>query len=72
MEKFKRGVVVYHKVMGKGVVIDTAEGGMFKVRMANGVVETYYPEELETEDEVQAKAEEVSRQINAKNRNMWE
>ena len=55
MGKFTRGSVVYHKVMGKGVAINELEGGMIQVRMENGQKESFYPEELETEKEFDAR-----------------
>ena len=55
MGKFTRGTVVYHKVMGKGVAIDELEDGMIQVRMENGQKESFYPEELETEEEFDAR-----------------
>ena len=55
MENFTRGAVVYHKVMGKGIVLNKLEDGMVEVRMANGHIEKFYPEELETEAEYDAK-----------------
>lgn len=65
---FKRGVVVHHKVMGKGIVINEVkenEETMIEVRMANGHIQRFYPEELETDEAVQDRyrrqAEEVAR-----------
>lgn len=54
MEKFKRGVVVQHKVMGRAVVIDQ-KGEFIHVRMQNGEIQEFYPEELETADEYMAR-----------------
>lgn len=63
--KFARGAVVHHKMMGKGVVLNETDDGMVEVRMANGIPQKFYPEELETDEEVQArdrrKTEEVVR-----------
>lgn len=55
MNKFTRGTVVYHKVMGKGVTINQTQEGMIEVRMVSGLIEKFYPEELETEHDVDAK-----------------
>lgn len=55
MSKFPRGTVVWHKVMGKGVAINEVEGGMIQVRMVNGHIEKFYPEELEAESELDAR-----------------
>lgn len=58
MTQFTRGTVVHHKIMGKGVVLnETEEKGEKKIeaRMENGHVEKFYPEELETDNEVQAR-----------------
>lgn len=55
MGKFTRGTVIYHKVMGQGVAINELEDGMIEVRMANGQKERFYPEELETEEESNAR-----------------
>lgn len=41
--------------MGKGVAINELEGGMIQVRMENGQKESFYPEELETEKEFDAR-----------------
>lgn len=53
MNKFQRGTVVRHKVMGRGVVIDN-KNGFVHVRMENGLIQEYYPEELVTEDDYDA------------------
>ena len=65
---FPRGTVVHHKVMGKGIAInDVDDNGEKKVevRMANGHIEKFYPEELESDDEVQSR---YRRQIDEVNR----
>lgn len=41
--------------MGRGVAINEFEDGLIEVRMENGQREKFYPEELETEAEVDAK-----------------
>lgn len=53
--KFTRGTVVYHRVMGRGVAINELEDGMVEVRMENGQREKFYPEELESENEFDAR-----------------
>lgn len=55
MGKFTRGTVIYHKVMGKGIAINELENGFIQVRMENGHTENFYPEELETESEFDAR-----------------
>lgn len=55
---FNRGIVVYHKIMGKGIVLKEIEENdekKIEVRMANGHIEKFYPEELETNETVQAR-----------------
>lgn len=55
---FTRGTVVYHKIMGRGIVLNEIDEGSEKkieVRMANGHIEKFYPEELETEAVVVAR-----------------
>lgn len=55
---FARGTVVHHKVMGKGTAINEVEEKgekMVEVRMENGHIEKFYPEELESDDTVQAR-----------------
>jgi hypothetical protein len=64
--------VIEHKVMGRGVAIDETKEGMVKVRMKNGVVETFYPEELETDEEVQARNKRISDEINRANKNRFD
>lgn len=55
MSKFSKGTIVYHKSMGdKGVVINEADG-MIEVRTSNGHITKFHPEELETEQEFDAK-----------------
>ncbi len=51
MSKFQRGSVIYHKTMGIGSVLNENKDGMVEVRMQNGHIEKFYPEELETEQE---------------------
>lgn len=70
--KFTRGTVVYHKVMGKGVVLNEANKGMIEVRMANGHIEKFYAEELETEEEVQARWNRQAREINQSNKTRFD
>lgn len=68
--KFTRGMVVHHKVMGKGVALDVVEDGderKVKVRMANGHIEEFYPEELETDEEVQRRNRNQIAEINRVN-----
>ncbi len=73
MTKFTRGTVVEHKVMGKGVVLnDVDDNGYVEVRMANGHIEKYYPEEMETEDEVNTKYRNRIAQTTSKWRDAFE
>ncbi len=55
VDKFVRGLVVFHKVMGKGVVLGKTDDGLVEIRMENGQKEKYYPEELETEQELDSR-----------------
>ncbi len=55
---FKRGDIVHHKIMGKSVVLNILKDKdeeKIEVRMANGHIEKFYPEELETDIVVQAR-----------------
>lgn len=55
---FKRGDIVHHKIMGKGVVLNIVtikDEEKVEVRMSNGHTEKFYPEELETDAIVQAR-----------------
>jgi len=56
MGKFTRGTVVYHKAMGRGVAINELRDGMVEVRMENGQREKFYPEELESQTEVDTRS----------------
>lgn len=67
---FARGTVVHHKVMGKGIAINEVEEKgekMVEVRMENGHIERFYPEELESDDVVQARYERQAEEINRSN-----
>lgn len=55
--------------MGKGVVLNKLDDGMVEVRMANGQKERFYPEELETQEEVTARWDRQAREMNEANRN---
>lgn len=55
MSKFQRGNVIYHKTMGVGVVLNETNDGKVEVRMQNGHIEKFFPEELETEQKFLAK-----------------
>lgn len=70
MTQFTRGTVVHHKVMGKGVVlneIDEKGEKMIEVRMGNGVPQKFYPEELETDEVVQARNQNQIDEVNRAN-----
>ncbi len=70
MTQFARGTVVHHKVMGKGVVlneIDEKGEKMIEVRMENGVPQKFYPEELETDEAVQARNRNQIDEVNRAN-----
>lgn len=67
---FARGTVVHHKVMGKGIALNEVdEGGEKKVevRMDNGHIEKFYPEELEADDVVQARQRRQIDEVNRAN-----
>lgn len=70
MTQFTRGTVVHHKVMGKGVVlneVDEKGEKMIEVRMENGVPQKFYPEELESDAEVQARNRNQIEKVNRAN-----
>lgn len=54
MEKFKEGVVVYHKATKKRCVVIkiNSDEKTIKVRTETDEEKDYYPQELETEQEV--------------------
>lgn len=66
--KFVRGVVIYHKVMGKGVVLNQIDEEKFEVRMMNGQIEHFYPEELEIEEEIKDRSRKIAKEVQAANR----
>lgn len=56
MDKFKEGIVVYHKASRKRcVIIKINENQTIKVRTEKDEQKDYYPQELETEEEVTAR-----------------
>lgn len=70
MTEFTRGTVVHHKVMGKGIALNEVKDGediKIEVRMANGHIEKFYPEELETDAVVRAREQNQIDQINQAN-----
>ncbi len=73
MDKFTRGTVIHHKVMGRGVIINEADAkSLFEVRMVNGHIERFYAEEMETEAEVDARIQRQMSGTKDKWRDMWE
>jgi hypothetical protein len=63
---FKRGDIVHHKIMGKGIVLNLVQENneeKVEVRMANGHIEKFYSEELETDELVKARNREYSHEI---------
>lgn len=70
MTQFPRGTVVHHKVMGKGIAINEVDDKgekKIEVRMENGHIEKFYPEELETDDVVQARQRRQIDEVNRAN-----
>lgn len=70
MTQFSRGTVVHHKVMGKGIALnEVKEKGEEKieVRMENGHIEKFYPEELETDEVVRARNRNQLEEVNRAN-----
>lgn len=73
MEKFQPGTVCYHKATKhRCVVIKTTED-MVKVRDEKNVEQDYYPQELETEAEINAKNDAEVAALNKANqdRDVW-
>lgn len=67
---FARGTVVHHKVMGKGIALNEVEEKdekKIEVRMENGHIEKFYPEELETDEAVQARNRNQIEEVNRAN-----
>lgn len=75
--KFERGAVVHHKVMGKETALkEVDENGEKKieVRMSNGHIQKFYPEELESDEEVKARdANQIAgvMKMNEENAKRW-
>lgn len=72
MTQFPRGTVVHHKVMGKGIAlneVDEKGEKMIEVRMENGHIEKFYPEELESDEIVQARYRRLAEEVNQANKN---
>lgn len=70
MTQFSRGTVVHHKVMGKGIALSEVEEKgekKIEVRMENGHIEKFYPEELETDEAVQARNRNQIEEVNRAN-----
>lgn len=70
MTQFPRGTVVHHKVMGKGIALNEVEEKdekKIEVRMENGHIERFYPEELETDEAVQARNRNQIEEVNRAN-----
>lgn len=66
MDKFQVGGVVYHKATKQRcVIIEKNKDGTLKVRTQTDDTKHYYPQELETDEEIkqknQAQAEEANR-----------
>lgn len=54
-EQFREGGVVYHKATGdRCVIIKINDDGTIKVRTNKDLERDYYPQELETEEQVEA------------------
>lgn len=73
MTQFPRGTIVHHKIMGKGIALnEIKEKGENKieVRMANGHIEKFYPEELESNDTVSARKKAQLREVEKANEDL--
>ena len=58
--------------MGRGIVInDVDDKGFVEVRMSNGHIEKYFPEELETNEEVNARRQNQMTRASDKWKDMW-
>ena len=67
MEKFQPGTVCYHKATKhRCVVIKTTEE-MVKVRDEKNQEQDYYPQELETEAEIDTRNRALSEEVNRAN-----
>lgn len=71
MEKFQPGIVCYHKATKHRCVVIKTTDDIVKVRDENGKEQDYYPQELETEAEVDARNNAVAEEINRANQNRW-
>jgi len=73
---FPRGTIVHHKVHGgaSGTAIndvDVKGDIMVEVRMANGVIEKFFPEELESDETRKARWAVEGEAANRANQNRW-
>lgn len=55
MDKFQPGIVCYHKATSHRCVVISTTQEMVKVRDEKNQVQEYYPQELETEAEIDAR-----------------
>lgn len=67
MEKFQPGIVCYHKATKHRCVVLKTTEDMIKVRDEKNQEQDYYPQELETEAEINAKDEALIAAINQSN-----
>lgn len=67
MEKFQPGTVCYHKATKHRCVVISTTTEMVKVRDQENKEQEYYPQELETEAEIDAKNRALSEEVNRAN-----
>lgn len=67
MEKFKPGTVCYHKATKYRCVVIKATDEIVKVRDEKNQEQDYYPQELETETEINARNDAQIAAINREN-----
>ncbi len=74
MEKFQPGVVCYHKATKLRCVVIKTTNEIVKVRDEKNQEQDYYPQELETAAEIEAKnaaqADEINRANKERGRNL--
>jgi len=71
MDKFQPGIICYHKATKHRCVVLKINGEMVTVRDEKNQEQNYYPQELETEDEIEARNRAQTEEFNRVNKNRW-
>ena len=62
VNRFKPGTIAYRRAINVRCVVIKTEGEFVVVRTNSNVLDKYYPQELDTEEELDAKAERQRQQ----------